>query len=48
MAKEPQLLPGMPKKREYVNADNAHKVASAIENLKLSPRSPTARTPSKK
>ena len=48
MAKEPQLLPGVPKKRAYVNAQNAHKVAAAIENLKLSPRSPTARTPSKK
>ena len=48
MAKEPQLLPGVPKKREYVNAKNAHKIASAIENLKLSPRSPATRTPSKK
>lgn len=48
MAKEPQLLPGVPKKREYVNAKNVHKVASAIENLKLSPRSPTARPPTPK
>ena len=40
MAKEPQLLPGVPRERVYVKVKHGQEIASIIKNLKLPPRPP--------
>lgn len=41
MAKEPQLLPGVPRERVYVKVGHGREIAPIIKNLKFPPRPPT-------
>ena len=45
MAKEPQLLPGVPRERVYVKVGHSREIGSILKNLKFPPKPPAAPPP---